>query len=426
VFLTPSDYPSTPVQGLLQEVARGRVPLDHGLIRHLETRRTEAATAIQAFGLGSDEGWRFNVDEDLIALARHLGDPAALPYLISLLQDEEPLDGVFDAIAVLGEAAIEPLLGAYSEADDAATKSNVAFALAALGKEDPRVDAIVAAQEDDTARELYAERATPSEDPFSIWEEYPASGLPVAEALTIDERFELLESPLEDYRILGAASLFHEEFAAKGQDALLAKAQSDPSPAVRAHCWQALDHALEREEIVEAMIARLGEDGVTAEEKGGLLVALHPLADRPEINSEIREAYEQPETRLKALEAMWRSLEPEFSSYFPKHLDDGDVDIRRVALRGTGTSGQTGEMGRVRKMLNDADVREDALFAFAMISPGKPTAAFLRQVYRKLETEAGGFTEEEEEVVRIALDERLRAAGKPAVFSAGQNISAEE
>jgi hypothetical protein len=77
-------------------------------------------------------------------------------------------------------------------------------------------------------------------------------------------------------------------------------------------------------------------------------------------------------------------------------------------------------------MLNDADVREDALFAFAMISPGKPTAAFLRQVYRKLETEAGGFTEEEEEVVRIALDERLRAAGKPAVFSAGQNISAEE
>ncbi len=425
MFLTPVDYSQSPVEQLLLEMAKGRLPLDHQLITHLEGRVEQAAAAIAQIGLGSDEQWRFNIDEELIALAHHLKHPDALPYLISLLNDEEPVDGVFDALAALGPAALEPLLAAYEEAEEASTRANVAFALAALGIEDERVAQIVASQEDDSARDLYAERGSAVPDGYDIRAEFPDRGLPVADALTIDERFELLESPLEEYRILGAASLFHEEFAAKGQDALLSKAQSDPSVAVRAHCWQALDQAIDREEIVQVMIERLGDPDLTAEEKGGLLVALHPLADRPEINQEIREAYNHPETRLKALEAMWRSLEPEFAEFFPKHLEDSDLDIRRVALRGTGTSGLTGEMGRVRKMLNEADVREDALFAYAMISPGKPTAAFLRQVYSKLEREAGGFTDEEEEVVRIALDERLRAAGKPPVFLEGENISGE-
>ncbi|MDX2057674.1 MAG: hypothetical protein SFV24_07710, partial [Gemmatimonadales bacterium] len=266
MFLTPSDYPQTPVEQLLLELAKGRLPLDHQLIAHLEGRADQAATAIAEIGLASDEQWRFNIDEELIALAHHLKHPGSLPYLISLLNDEEPIDGVFDALAALGPAALEPLLAAYGEADDPATRGNVAFALAALGIEDGRVAEIIAAQEDDSARDLYAERGSTVPDGYDIRAEYPDRGLPVAEALTIEERFELLESPLEEYRILGAASLFHEEFAAKGQDALLSKAQTDPSIAVRAHCWQALDQAIDREEIVRVMTDRLGDPDLTPEE----------------------------------------------------------------------------------------------------------------------------------------------------------------
>jgi len=67
-------------------------------------------------------------------------------------------------------------------------------------------------------------------------------------------------------------------------------------------------------------------------------------------------------------------------------------------------------------LLKDEDLREDALFAYALAIPGKDSPAFLRSLLKKIETEAGGFSEEEEEIVRTALDERLRAAGKPPIF----------
>jgi len=424
VFLTPADYSRIAAADLLREMAKGRLPLDHDLIVRLESQPEEAAAAIAEVGLGSDEQWRLNIDEDLVALARHLRHPDALPYLLALLEDEEPVEGTFEAVAAIGAPAREPLLEAYDQAQDDATRANLAFALAALGVDDQRIARIVEATEDDSARALYASRGEPRNDDWQIRAEYPERGLPVAEVLTIDERFELLESPLESYRILGAASLFHEKFSRESQDALLALAQADPSPTVRAHCWQALDLALDREEVVELMMVRLRDPNLHPEERGGLLVGLHPRADRPEVRAALRAHYEKPDTRLKALEAMWRSLEPEFAPYFPQHLDDPDVEIRRVALRGIGTTGQTGEIGRVRQLLSHPELREDALFAYAMISPGKPTAAFLQQVYSKLEREAGGFSEDEDEVVRIALDERLRAAGKAPVFSLPQNISA--
>jgi len=114
---------------------------------------------------------------------------------------------------------------------------------------------------------------------------------------------------------------------------------------------------------------------------------------------------------------MWRSLDPEFGPFFPAHLDDDDVDLRRVALRGVGVNAMTSELGRVRALLQDEDVREDALFAYALAAPGKDSPAFLRSVLNKIAKEAGGLSEEEDEIVRLALDERLRAAGKPPAFS---------
>jgi HEAT repeat protein len=417
VFLTPDQYPSKPAAELLLEVAKGRLPFDHRLIRHLDTRREETVEAINSIGMGSDDEWRFDIDDELLSLARHFNDVRNLPYLIRLLHGEDPPDEVFDAVQAIGAPAIEPLIEARAISDDADVRGQIAFALAATGIEDERIQTIVdSPSTDDSARSLYAARADRQPFAFDIYEETPEESLPEAEGLTIDERFELLDSPIEEYRVLGAASLFHEDFGQKGQDRLLELARTDPSEHVRAHAWQALDNALDQDPIVDAMLKRLADPATPTTERCGLIIGLAPLADRPEVLESIVAMYEQPETRLKALEAMWRSLDPDFADYFPRHLDDADLDIRRVALRGVGALGMSAHLGKIRTLFNDPDVREDALFAFAMASPGTASPAFLRSVYKKLETEAGGFTPDEDEVVRIALDERLRAAGKPPVF----------
>lgn len=427
MFLAPDQYASTPVEALLLEVAKGRVPFDHRLFKNLIDRRDETLAAIVSVGNGPQSVWRFDMTQELLDLARHFNDPSTIPFLVDLLSEEEPLDEVFDAFAALGSVAVEPLLAAYADDDDNITRGQIAFALAALGVEDPRIEAILKQRDpEEAAMELYQSRSEKVVEPFDLFAEYDEEGVPIAQALTIDERFELLESPEENYRILAAASLFHDDFGQKGQDALFERAKNDSSDTVRAHCWQALDNALDREDLVNEMIRRVQDASLSDKERGGLLIALSPLADRPAVRKAILEFYVHPETRLKALEAMWRSLDPDFAEYFPEHLDDKDVDIRRVALRGVGAQGLAGEMGRVRKMFADPDVREDALFAYAMASPSKVSPAFLRTLYKKLEKEVGGFTEEEDEVVRIALDERLRAQNKPPAFSGDQNISGEE
>jgi HEAT repeat protein len=177
-----------------------------------------------------------------------------------------------------------------------------------------------------------------------------------------------------------------------------------------------LDNSTGKAEIADEMIARLQDKSRSDLERSGLLVGLSALTERSEVRDAVQELYGKPETRLKALEAMWRSLNPDFAEYFPEHLDDTNKEIRRVALRGIGAQGLTSELAKVRALLKDEDLREDALFAYALAIPGKDSPAFLRSLLKKIETEAGGFSEEEEEIVRTALDERLRAAGKPPIF----------
>lgn len=426
MFLLPEQYSSTAVEKLLLDAAKGYVPFDHRLLNHLIERRQETLAAIVAIGNGPQSEWRFDITQELLDLSRHLNDPATIPFLVDLLSDEEPFDETFDAFAELGEAAIDPLLAAYADDDDEDTHGHIAFALAALGIEDSRIETLLTQREsDEISLELYRSRAEKTTTPFDLFAEYDEVGIPVIDVLTLDERFTLLESSIEEYRILAAASLFHEEFGTKEQDGLLVRAQSDPSDVVRMHCWQALDNALDRKEVVKEMTERLQNRSLSTIERSGLLIALSPLADRPEIRKVVLEFYVNPETRLKALEAMWRSLEPDFDEYFSEHLEDENLDIRRIALRGIGAQGMAGEIGRVRKLFNDADVREDALFAYAMAAPSQVSPAYLRTLYRKLKKEAGGFTEEEDTVVRIALDERLRAQNKPPVFS-DENISDED
>jgi hypothetical protein len=412
VLLTPEQYPATPAAELLSEIAKGRAPFDHAMIRALLDRPEETAKAIAA---ADPESWQFDITDELVSLCRANPNPATLPFLVKLL-DESPQEEDFDAIARLGATAVDPLLAAYEKATKEEVREEILFALAALGIEDERIENLLqAAPDGEIPLNLYREGNTPA--PYDIYGDYDKVGLPVIDALPLPERIELLDSPVADHRALAAGSLFREELTPAQQDRLLKMAREDSSLEARALAWQSLDGALDRPEFLAAMKARLAEPDCPVEERGGILVALSAKTDEPGIREAIVDLYGDAEGRFKALEAMWRSLDPEFAPFFPAHLDDDDVDLRRVALRGVGVNAMTSELGRVRALLQDEDVREDALFAYALAAPGKDSPAFLRSVLNKIAKEAGGLSEEEDEIVRLALDERLRAAGKPPAFS---------
>lgn len=416
MFLLPGQYDETPAATLLLEASKGRVPIDHALLRSLLARKDETAKAIVEVSRRMQD-WRFDFTDDLLALARQLEDPRVLPFLIDVLEDEEPPDAVYEVISLLGPAAVEPLLEALEKNGDADFRSNAAFALAALGVEDERIEkAIQEADPDGVAMELYRDRGDKRIPPADIFEDYPKEGVPIVDLLRLEEQFELLESQREEYRILAAASLYRENLEPPHVRKLFDKARAEESEPVRAHLWQALESALDQDDIAAEMIRRIEDPSTPDAERCGLAVGLAAVADRSPVRSAIETLYANPATRLKALEAMWRSQLPEYASRFPAHIEDENLEIRRVAMRGAAVHGLTSELGRVRKMLSHEDLREDALFAYAMLAPAKNSPAYLRTLYDKIAREAGGFDREEDRVVRIALDQRLQAAGREPVF----------
>jgi hypothetical protein len=63
------------------------------------------------------------------------------------------------------------------------------------------------------------------------------------------------------------------------------------------------------------------------------------------------------------------------------------------------------------------DLREDALFAYALAMPGETSRGRVRGMLRKIDSLAG-LTREEADLVMFALDERLSLHGLDPVFSA--------
>ena len=81
-------------------------------------------------------------------------------------------------------------------------------------------------------------------------------------------------------------------------------------------------------------------------ERGGALVGLaHRLDDQ--VRKYAEAFYERPETRGAALEAMRRSLDRSFAPYFPKHLEDDNLEVR---ARPSGESGYLGIADSAEKL----------------------------------------------------------------------------
>ena len=462
MLLSPSQYDSTSTYDLLQEAARGYLPLDQRVLRAILDRGEAAVPELLRFGLEDHADDRVDLEEDLLAIFRFRKTNEALPYYLKCArtEHEDISDELVEAFAGVGAAAIEPLLALYEEIGEE-EGGEVAFLLASLRERDSRIlellqdrldfdlgdgafllglygDPAAKAILQDRLEEIQAagdasaaslkreieraiediENPMPAADAeaFDIWSLYPETAVPEFETLEVEERLEFLASPAAEYRARAVDSFALKELEPRVRDRLFDLAQNDESPKVRASCWEALADSLEVKEVREAMQARLLEESAPLEERCGALVGLAFQGDSPDIARVMKAFYEIPAARAKALEAMRRSMELDFAKYFPKHLDDGDLEIRRQAIWGVGHLAIHSESARLRKFFEDEDLRPDALYAYSLAVPGETSLVRMPRLFHKIEELAGGLSLEESYLVKSALNDRLERHGLPHAF----------
>ena len=92
-------------------------------------------------------------------------------------------------------------------------------------------------------------------------------------------------------------------------------------------------------------------------------------------------------------------------------------DEGHFKLRGVGFLEMTSELGRLRKLFDDDELREDAIYAYTLAVPApKLNQNGAMGLFRKVETEAGELSELETELVEQAVDIRLMRNGFEPVF----------
>lgn len=449
---------------MLDAAATGRLGLDRRFLHSLVDRPAESLPAALHFAERDRSHDAVDLAPDLIALFRYWNTPEALPFYVRYIREapEDIPDELIEAIVEIGQPALEPLIALCRDLGESES-GEAAFILANLRVRDQRVlnilldrleydvsDALfllglygdpaarpaiekkaaelgevpetLKSEISETLEQLTeasnAEHPLPPDDgePFDIWSLYPEEAdLPI-ELLDEDERAELFQHPVPSMRAGAIASFFNRELSADLRAKLLALARNDPAASVRARAWEALTDATDQTEVVEAMLRALRNPDLSIEERGGLSVGLAPEADRNEVRVAMVDLYNTSEGRAKALEAMWRSLHPSFRKYFAKHLDDPDLEIRRGAVWGVGYYGLKSELDRVRGLFDDEDLRSDALFAYALAVPAELSRGRMKGLLARVEKDAHGLSEMEEELVKVALDERLMIAGKEPFF----------
>ena len=446
------------MEEVLRAAARGAIGVDHRFVHAVLDRPDEAVPALVRYTASPQPEDSLLGDDDLIALFRALKTPEALPYYISLArQDPDDLSGgLLDALVDLGAAAVEPLLALYDELEEEES-GEIAFALAALRVRDERIlkrlldrlefDAVDAAisltlygdaaaapalrrildqapagEEDfrhaiQTAlQELEHPTEAVPEEPYDVWEDFPEKEVPDFDRLSDEARLKALGHEDPEFRAAAAASFFNQSYGEDIRARLFEGARQDVDARVRARCWESLLGETEEDEIREAMLAVAANREAPLEERGGAAVGLAFERARPEVAAVFEELYENPESRAKALEAMWRSLDRKFARYFPPHIEDPDRAVQREAVLGAGQLHLQSEAGRVERLFDDDDIRSDALFAYALLAPGETSPARMRALLKRIERLAGGLDELEERIVMAGLDQRLLNHGMDAIF----------
>ncbi len=459
-FPDPANLGGLSVYDLLDTAAKAHVGIDRRWAKAIVDRGESAIPDLVRFGLEDRAGDEVDLEEDLIAIFRHLRTPEAIPFLMNCIrrQPEDVEDDIIETLIHLGDRVIEPLLQLYEETGEE-DGADIAFILASLGVRDRRIlDLLLERLEYDAAdgafllglygdaesqgaldkmlAEIDPEDADlrreivfaleqldaktvrdPHEEHFDFWESFPEKAVPPAEILSEEERLEMLASSSAEYRIEAAEAFRGGEMSPEIRNKLIEVAKTDAEPNVRGAAWRSLVEAIEDRSVRAAMKEALRNESASLVERTSALVALAQGEADPEVTKFIREFYEGPGTRARAIEAMWRSLDRDFAHIYPKHLDDPDMEVRRNAIWGVGYAGLAAEVGRLRIFFEDDDLRADALFAYALAMPGGISRAKVRGMLRKIEDFSGGLSQGELELVKVALDQRLAMNGMEPLFS---------
>ena len=455
MILNPEQYRTAGVYELLAQAARGYVPLDRRLVRALAERGDAVFPDFIRFLKESREHDRLDLSEFLFEMARQLRTPAALPFLAECAREWEfefP-DQLTEAFVELGGESVETLVALYEESGGA---PDVRFTMAGLGVHDPRIlatlldlleedategsialglygdpaakpalkkAAAAAGDDEELRREIVAgigeiDRADATHpEPFDIWPQYPEEDIPYFAAFETDELLEFLASTVPDYRLFAVRELGFDEPPAGIVRRLLEVAKSDPETGVRAEAWQALEGVHEPAEIEAAMRAKAADAAAPLEERAGALVALaHEAREDEALCRLILEFYGRAETRERAVKAMWHSGERRFEGQIAEAFGDPDLGVRREAVTAAGMFGMVSLLGRMERLFEDGDLRDAALYSYALAAPGAVTPARVGRLFERIEELAGGLNEEECIVVGKALDDRLEAHGHGPVF----------
>ncbi len=415
-FPDPTSLGTIPVYDLLQAAARGHVGIDQRFIHAILARGESAIPDLLRFGLEDHSDDRVDLEEELIAIFRSLNSDESLPFYIECIRREpqDIPDDLVQGILPFGDRAVEPLLKLYDELEEDES-GDIAFLLANLHARDPRIlkalldrlefDADdgafclglygdpeakpalekLLAEIGDTDSELsreirfaigqidapQTEHHGPVEpEPVDIDDLYPDEAPPPFEVLDTEEILEMLESDSAANRATAAESFRNREVTTEASQRLFEHAKSDSDHSVRANCWEALADS-EDKAVRAAMKHVVNDPKCDVVERCGALVGLCNASEDPAVAKRMREFYADPETRAKAMEAMWRSFDRQFSDYFAKHLEDPDIEVRRQAIWGTGYMGLGTEASRLRTLFADDELRQDALFAYSLCVPAE-------------------------------------------------------
>ena len=459
MILSPTQYPDTSTAELLKAAAAGIVPFDQRLVKLLIERAPASVADIVKAAMNPDEEPRLDLGYDFFHILRQMRTPAALPFYITLLhqEDDQDPDEIYEALGELGPHAIEPLIDLYRKKGPK-DGANAAFLLASLRTPDPRIRTILTERLDidpwDTALclSLYSDPETkpaieatlaklnPEKDAEAIKElklalqemdaktapephpDYDAmplfaeQGEPVFEVMELHELLAFLDSPEAMYRQQAVEQIGNEDLTPDLDRRILALAAKDPELSVRLAAWEALGTSPAKD-VRKAIREKAQDESANPRERAAALVAVTINEYNPEIHKLAEQLYEVPEARALALKAMWQTLKVAFAGYFPKHLNDPDPVIRRQAIWGVGYLGLGAQARELEEMFDDEDFRDHALFAYALCVPGEVNRASAKRTLRKIEELAGGLNQDELDAVESALDQRLQMNGHDPVFT---------
>ena len=405
-----------------------------------------------------------DLDPLLIDLFRALHTPAALPFFMRVISENpnDVPDDLVESMVELGEPAVEPVLALLAELDGGAHSrdaGDVPFILAALRVRHARVLEVLTRRLENDPQdaalclEMYGDpaaipalgaslekipaddprsrrpmeavidslsgpAAAPSEpdEPFDIWPLYPKEASIDFAALEDEDRLAMLEKGSPESRAEVALSYQGTDLSDEARARLIQHAKTDSDATVRGACWEALGEIGDEPELRATMLKILADPNAAIEERSGAAIGLAEQSDNAAVYQAILNLYQDPRSRAKALKAMARSFDKRFAPYPPKHLDDADREIRTQAIWGIGYLDLSSEAPRLAELFDDEEFRTDALFAYTLSIPGETSTGRVRALMTKVEKAAGGFRDDEEDLVRIALDQRLMLHGKSPVF----------